>query len=607
MKKVELKQIKIQNFKGIANGTFNFDGNTDITADVMQGKSTIRDAYLFVMGIEIDNFYPVDINNQLIDGLETNVTVTLSVDDVEYEMSRSAKVKYKVNRDTNEKLFDGFKKDMFEFDKVPCTSTEYKNKLTQLLGVESFDTFKYLTILNYFNECVNWKERRELIYNLYVDKKAIDNLKDDIKYDLIANELKKGKTSADISTMLNSENLKLVDSKRKNDIILADSQQELATFEDIDYSKIEKEIGKVESAIEKESARVSKMSIDNIKLELEGKLSELERERLNISREDNHTYNTLNYNVTVSETNVANMKRKGISLENEIAQKVANFKAMSEEKFDTSLEKCPTCHQMLPNAKIEELRASWENDTKARLNALKNEIRALKGQLESYKEDLNNKMATAESYKEQLDNFIPNPRIAEIEKEKEEIQKQLDSKEEVVIDTSKLDALKDKKNALIVELGKKSQYEKLQNKIASLIEEQKDLVDTEIVLAKKRHQLEQYTLDIIDLVNDSINSHFKGIKFKLFETLTATAKKDIKETLVVLNNGVDYGACSTGQKAETNMIIVSTLQKTLKTNLPIWVDDASITNFNKLPSNQMIFLYNEKGTNLACTKIRDVY
>ena len=94
MKEIRLINEKLCNFKGIASGNFAFNGeNTEIVADVMQGKSTIKDAYLWCLGLEIDNFYPCDKNNQLIDGLETRVKLTLDIDGIEYTLSRSAKIK----------------------------------------------------------------------------------------------------------------------------------------------------------------------------------------------------------------------------------------------------------------------------------------------------------------------------------------------------------------------------------------------------------------------------------------------------------------------------------------------------------------------------------
>jgi DNA repair exonuclease SbcCD ATPase subunit len=602
MKESKILEIKIQNFKGIANGTFNFNGeNTEIVADVMQGKSTIKEAYLWALGMEVDNFYPCDKNNQLIDGLETRVELTLDIDGIEYVLSRSAKVKYK------NKVFDGYKKDMFEFDRVPCNTTEYKTKLCDLLGVDNFDTLKYLTILNYFNEQVNWKDRRALIYDLFVDKTAIDSLKDNEKYSLIRNELLKGKTSADINTMLNSENNHLVDSKRKNEILLADKQNELATFENINYANIESELALVETQITEEQKRIDTLDKQSIVHDINSRIWDLKEELSKFRFADGGKIRVLNNREYCLKVECEELKMEGTNLEKQIETLTAEYKELKVAQFDESNTICPTCHQPLKQADIDELRSTWVNNQESRLTSLKDTILSLKKQLETIKEEYTAKLAELEVAKQELDNFKPNSKIDELLQKIQQLESELEKCETQPIDTSYLAELKDKRNFLIIELGKKDSHEKIKAKIDQLIVEQRELVNQEIVLAKKRSQLEQYTLDIIALVNDSINSHFDGVKFKLFEVLTATAQKSLKETIVCLNNGIDYESQSTGQKANSNCIIVSTLQKRLGVELPIWLDDASILNLKNEPSNQLIYLLNEKGRELNCTKIKDLY
>lgn len=602
MKEIRLINEKLTNFKGIANGNFAFNGeNTEIVADVMQGKSTIKDAYLWCLGLEIDNFYPCDKNNKLIDGLETRVELTLDIDGIEYTLSRSAKIKYK------NKQFDGFKKDIFEFDGVPCTATDYKAKLCDLLGVGDFDTLKYLTVLNYFNEGVHWKDRRALIYNLFVDKSAIDSLKDSDNYNLIANELKKGKSSADINTMLNSENNRLVDSKRKNEILLADKQSELAGFANIDYASIETELEAVESEIKGEEDRVRAISQADNKKALESQIKSLEVDLTYLRKEDNLIVGSFSQDIYYLEKDCKELKEKGTSTENKIENLTKEYNELKVSEFNEKNTICPTCHQPLKQDDIDKLMATWESNKEERLSSLKSEILGLKKYYEQVKEDYTNQLAKLENAKQELADFKQNPRIAEFETEIATLQAELDKTEANEIDTSHLDELKSRRNFLIVELGKKDSHDKLKAKIASLYSEQRELVNAEIVLAKKRQQLEQYTLDIISLVNDSINSHFDGVKFKLFEELTATASKSIKETLVCLNNGIDYSSQSTGQKANSNCIIVSTLQKRLGVNLPIWLDDASVLNLTNEPNNQLIYLLNQKGKELDCVKIKDLY
>lgn len=602
MKSIRLIKEQLQNFKGIASGNFAFNGdNTEIVADVMQGKSTIKDAYLWCLGLEIDNFYPCDKNNQLIDGLETRVELTLDIDGIEYTLSRSAKIKYK------NKQFDGFKKDMFEFDGVPCTATDYKAKLCDLLGVGDFDTLKYLTVLNHFNEGVHWKDRRALIYSLFVDRQAIDGLKDDEKYDLIANELKKGKSSADISTMLNSENNRLVDSKRKNEILLADKQSELAGFANIDYTDIETRLEAVESEIKGEEDRVRAISQADNKKALESKIKSLEVD-LNYCRyDDNRSIGSLSQDIYYLQKDCEELKKEGEIVEHSIEHKTEEYKNQKANQFDERKGYCPHCHRVYETDKIEKIKQEWEIAKELSLSKLKEDILLEKQVYERVKNEYIVKLDKLEIAKKELADFKPNEKINELETQIANLKVELEKCENNEIDTSHLDELKSRRNSLIVELGKKDSHDKLKAKIASLYAEQRELVNAEIVLAKKRQQLEQYTLDIISLVNDSINSHFDGVKFKLFEELTATASKSIKETLVCLNNGIDYSSQSTGQKANSNCIIVSTLQERLGTRLPIWLDDASILNLKEMPKSQCIFLLNEKGKNLDCTRIDEIY
>ena len=602
MKFIRLIKEKLQNFKGIASGNFAFNGeNTEIVGDVMQGKTTLRHAFLWTLGNEIEDFFPRNKNNQLIDGLETRVELTLDIDGIEYKLSRSAKIKYK------NKQFDGFKKDIYEFDGVPCTATDYKAKLCDLLGVGDFDTLKYLTVLNHFNEGVHWKDRRALIYSLFVDNQAIDGLKDEPKYDLIANELKKGKSSADISTMLNSENNRLVDSKRKNEILLADKQSELAGFANIDYASIETELASVETEITAEEDIISAINQADNEKALESQIKSLKVEISTLKAADSMNTMSIQGEITSSSMRIAILSQQGTTLEGKIEDSTKQYKQWKMSEFDDSHTICKTCGQPLKQEKIDEMRASWQSTKDEMLERLATTIKGFRKELETIKEEYTNKLSELETAKQELDDFKPNPRIAELETEIATLQAELEKCETNEIDTSHLDELKSRRNFLIVELGKKDSHDKLKAKIASLYAEQRELVNAEIVLAKKRQQLEQYTLDIISLVNDSINSHFDGVKFKLFEELTATASKSIKETLVCLNNGIDYSSQSTGQRANSNCIIVSTLQERLGTRLPIWLDDASILNLKEMPKSQCIFLLNEKGKKLDCTRIDEVY
>jgi DNA repair exonuclease SbcCD ATPase subunit len=407
--------------------------------------------------------------------------------------------------------------------------------------------------------------------------------------------------------MLNSENNRLVDSKRKNEILLADKQSELAGFANIDYASIENELASVESEITAEQARIDGLSKEDVKKSLLNKINKLELEHQSLSTADSMKKVSISGKVSSLSMSVALLEQQGINIEKNLEVFKKDYNQLKVSEFDERKTICPTCHQPLQQEGIDKLKATWQEEKDKKLASLKETALSIKKNYEQIKEEYAEKKTILETAKQELSDFKTNPRIAELETEIATLQAEFDKTETNEIDTSLLDELKSRRNFLIVELGKKDSHDKLKAKIASLYAEQRELVNAEIVLAKKRQQLEQYTLDIISLVNDSINSHFDGVKFKLFEELTATASKNIRECCTITHNGIEYGSCSTGEKAEVNLEIVTTLQKALGLQMNIFVDDGSITNIKKQVPNQIIWLMNEKGKKLDCTRIDEIY
>jgi chromosome segregation ATPase len=340
---------------------------------------------------------------------------------------------------------------------------------------------------------------------------------------------------------------------------------------------------------------------------LESQIKSLEVEIATLKTADSMKTMAIQGNITNLSMDIALLSQKGTTKENKIETLTKEYNELKVSEFDEKNTICPTCHQSLKQDDIDTLRETWENNKEERLSSLKNEILGLRKYYEQVKEDYTNQLAKLENAKQELADFKPNTQIAELETQIANLKVELAKCENSEIDTSYLEELKARRNFLIVELGKKDSHEKLKAKINQLVAEQKELVNVEIELAKKRSQLEEYTLDIIALVNDSINSHFDGVKFKLFEELTATAQRNIRECCTITHNGIEYGSCSTGEKAEVNLEIVTTLQKALGLEMNIFVDDGSITNIKKQVPNQLIWLMNQKGKELDCVKIKDLY
>ena len=150
--------------------------------------------------------------------------------------------------------------------------------------------------------------------------------------------------------------------------------------------------------------------------------------------------------------------------------------------------------------------------------------------------------------------------------------------------------------------------EMAEKRIAELKNQQIELANKEIVNAKTRRVFEEYTLSIIDKVNDTVNSGFDGISWLLFDTHTASAENSISETCELIYNNTPYSALSSGEKVQANFLTIKGLQDNLNVSLPIFVDEVAIsTGFERIATQQIIelkttdgFDTNLKGKNKRC-------
>ncbi len=100
MKRVTIQRIEINNFKGIARLTRNFDAQREvIEAETGSGKTTIMYAWLWVLGADVPDVIPT-FDNCEVHKLETSVEVTVLIDGLTYVLKRVQTEEWKINRDT---------------------------------------------------------------------------------------------------------------------------------------------------------------------------------------------------------------------------------------------------------------------------------------------------------------------------------------------------------------------------------------------------------------------------------------------------------------------------------------------------------------------------
>ena len=294
--------------------------------------------------------------------------------------------------------------------------------------------------------------------------------------------------------------------------------------------------------------------------------------------------------------------------------------------FDESTTVCSLCGQKLPADKIEQLKTDFEErktkakaDAKRKLNDSKSDfITQKESNLEEIKaygfakknliEELTKKNADLQmeidslkkqeqgtfTNKEELckllseipeeANYSQNEEYVKLKAEHDEILAKIEKLESDGAD-SVVDELKAEKSDLQAQLNevnaiiaKVSMNVEIDERIAELQAEQKEIGQKVADQEQMLYLLEEFIRFKLDKISYSINSHFKTVNFKLFEMQLNGGMKDCCECTV---NGVPYSTLNSGHRIVAGLDIIRSLSELYGVSVPIFVDNAeSLNEFN---------------------------
>lgn len=306
-----------------------------------------------------------------------------------------------------------------------------------------------------------------------------------------------------------------------------------------------------------------------------------------------------------------------------------------EWQFDNSSTICKSCGQALPVDRIEQIKAEFEErKAKAKADAEKKRIDCEKSWTEKHNAILENikadgfeqkhKIAVLKEENSALQEKIELNRKAETDAmgKKNQIEKQIadlpekpdmsgnaeyqqkkaryDDLEKQIIglkdSTNAADTFKEERKALVAELdvvkdeiSKASQNVKVEERIAELEEEQREVGQKVADQEKMLYLLESFVRAKMMKISDSINQHFNTVNFKLFETQLNGGMKECCECTV---NGVPYSTLNSGHRIVAGLDIIQLSSELYGVTAPIFVDNAESLNEYNVPdmAAQMILL-----------------
>ena len=412
--KMMLKSLHLENFKGSKLLDVNFTGKTKIKGQNASGKTTVFDAFTWLLfnknsaGEEKFNVRPLDKDGKRIDNVEIKVAAVLDVDGKEVELSKVQKQNWVKKRGTDIVTLQG-NVNSFEIDGYPKSEADFKEYISSL--AQSEDMFKMLTNPQYFSS-MKWKEQRDILMRLVTDVSDVELAQTDAKYAPLLGELEKAPSTDDIRAKFQkaltewkkkqAEIPVRIDEAEKSKVDVDAAEQELAKAD------LERQITGIAEQLK--SAYKVVDDLEQQKFELQFEINDCKRKaneslikerRALEDRKDEATrkFNDLHKKITILERGIGDKKRRIEVLNGEKSELGEQYNAeitkafdetpylFDESKwvFDENSTVCSLCGQKLPEDKIEQLKADFETrKAKAKADAA-DKLKAAKFSFDNHK------------------------------------------------------------------------------------------------------------------------------------------------------------------------------------------------------------------------------
>lgn len=641
MKSIILKTLILRNFKGIKDLRVDFNRVTDISGDNAVGKTTIFDAFTWLLfdknSLDAKDFEikTLDKNNNVIHGLEHEVSALLNIDGVEKKLSKIYKEKWTKKRGEAEKQLTGHTTDYY-IDDVPVKKVEFQEAIGNIIDEK---LFKLITNPLYFSTILNWKDRRNVLLSIIGDVDVMDVIKgnntlkgfdallgektvDDLKKTLAArkrkinqdidsipvriDELDKSILNLDFEALeselkLKNEELKqvedkLYDSTKLGDVVL-EKQQKLFNLKNMLQS--------IEYKAESQANRPKK--------ELEALLDEKTYELKDTLRK----VSTLEERLVSIKFKKDLVKDQMDSLRNSWHEEKLRTLEFNENEFV-----CPTCKREFEADDIEAKKESLIeqfNISKSRklsdINSLgvakKDEFEDIEKQISNLETEVEETKVKAsglekevKDIKVKLDNFKPSIVLGEEYKKvsceiadlEVEINDNTSTKELISSLRREKSDLVDAIDNIKAKLTYREKNKATLERIEELKDEERKLAETLAKVEKEEFQCETFIKAKVKLMEDSINEKFKYVSFKLFNTLVNGA---VEECCVATVNGVPFDSVNNAGKINAGIDIINTLCNHYDIECPVFVDNAESVNELLECKSQVIRLIVSKDKTLV--------
>ena len=653
MKKVILKKISVQNFRS-KSFEFEFGANNAIRGKNRSGKSSVKNAFFWLLtgADDLDrtnyNLFDTTIVHTKENSVPTNVTAVLMIDDVEYEISRTAKIGWTRKRGNDEyerKASDDYS---FSIDGIERSATEFKSWIEDTFA--PVDMLKCMINTRHFLYNIDdWKAQRKYLANI-----AGEITNEDFEGDYTELFAQFSKYTAEqlrerLKTLLTplKKALGTESTKGEKVVELEVLQKNLVSIEEIENA--EKELSELKSMRDKIHDKISgkKSPIDEASARraqalalVEAKEDEVKearkehdtKQQAEVTKLESQLSNIEARNEAIKQQNDRDRKaferkkqliideaRNVEILKNRLEELREENKAIKSREFDGY--NCTYCGAPLDEAKVEELKAKFEerkqkdrDNNKAEGLQAKQRLETAQADLDVLQKEVDKGFTPAElvsegDLRERIQQrkaafppFENSDEYKTLSKELEDLKKSVP--EIPVVDTSEFDKELNEVNAKIEaasnKAGLRAQYTKQKKQIEDVQADMKKMAQERAQLEKIEQQLVAYEQEKADIVGKRVNKFFDKCKVSMF-----SEKKDgsLAPNCVITMDGRRSATLNKEGTITAGIDVSDAFCRFYGLNMPLFIDDnESLSDDNYVTSERQVITLSVANCELELKK-----